>query len=96
MNDAKLENYLKMTGKANFVNYFQHFADFSLSNQMVAQYISDDLPCTYKSALGRRVEPARMIIRAGQSKSALLHISRASRLPERVKQAAREIADSLE
>ena len=95
MDGTKLAVYVDMIGKANFVNYFQQYADFSLSNQVVAQYISDDLPCTYKSALGRRVGPARTIIRAGRARDAMLLISRSQGLSGHVRQAAAEIAGSL-
>ena len=95
MDEAKLEEYLRMVGKTNFVKYFEQLNDPTLTNQAVAEYIVDDSGCSSKSALGRRVGPARSIIRAGQSRAAMLNISR-SRVSNRIKQLAGEIAKSLE
>lgn len=96
MDEAKLEKDLQMIGKANFVKYFDQLNDFTLTNQAVAEYIVDDSSCTSKSALGRRVEPARRIIRAGQARAAMLSISRSTRLSRHVVHQAAEIAKSLE
>ena len=96
MDEAKLEESLRMIGKANFVEYFEQLADVTLTNQAVAEHIVNDSGCAYKSALGRRVGPARSIIRAGQARDAMLLISGSTRLAPRVVQRAAEIAKSLE
>ena len=96
MDEAKLEEYLRMVGKANFVKYFEQLNDPTLTNQAVAEYIVDDSGCSSKSALGRRVGPARSIIRAGQSRAAMLLISDSNRLPRHIVESAARIAKWLE
>lgn len=96
MDEAKLEESLQRIGKANFVDYFEQLSDFTLTNRAVAEHIVTDSACTYKSALGQRVEHGRRIIRAGQARDAMLLISRSTRLDPPVVHRAAEIAKSLE
>ena len=92
VDEAKLERYLELIGKETFVRFFEQLSDFSLSKQDVAQHIANELGCTYSAALTWRVSPARTIIRAGNSKAALLRISQSARLPDYVTKAAAALA----
>ena len=101
MDEAQLEKYLRMIGKECFVTFFARLSDFSQTDQVVAEFIAGKLSLTYRrvvtsqNALTWRVKPARTIIRAGQSREAMLLISRSSRLPSHVTQAAANIARAL-
>ena len=101
MDEAQLEGYLRTIGKECFVTFFAQLSDFSQTDQVVAEFIAGELSITYQrvvtsqSALTWRVKPARTIIRAGQSREAMLLISRSSRLPSHITQAAANIARSL-
>ena len=101
MDEAQLERCLRSIGKESFVTFFPQLADFSQTDQAVAEFIACDLSRTHQrvvtsqSALTWRVKPARRIIRAGQAMAAMLLISRSSKLPVHVTQVAADIAKSL-
>ena len=95
MDEANVELNLGIVGKENFVTYYEQLADLSQTDQIVAEAIAAKLRRTYKNALDFQVDPSRRIIRAGQSRAAMLNISR-SRVSNRIKQLAGEIAKSLE
>lgn len=95
MDEANVEKNLGMVGKKNFVTFYEQLADLSQTDQVVAEAIAAKLGCTYKNALDLRVDPSRRIIRAGQSRAAMLNVSR-SRVSNHIKQLAGEIAKSLE
>ena len=92
VDEAKVEKYLRMVGKQVFVTYYELLSDFDLPDNEVAGLISSDGGYTFDSALTLRVKPARTLIRAGQGRTALLSISRSTRLPAHVKQWASELA----
>ena len=95
MDESNVERDLGMVGKANFVTFYEQLSDFSQTDQEVAGVIAAKLGCTYENALTFRVQPSRKIIQVGHSKAALLNVSR-SRVPNRIRQLAGEIAKSLE
>ena len=95
MDESRVKSNVEMVGKETFVTFYEHLADLSQPEQVVAEFIASELGCTYDNALALRVKPARRIIEAGQSRAAMLNISR-SRVSNRIKQLAGEIAKSLE
>ena len=95
MDEAKINEDLGMIGKQAFVTHYTRLANFDLPNKEVADLIASDLHCTFVNAMSFRVRPSRALIQAGQGKTALLIISRSTRLPRRVTQMAYELAMGL-
>ena len=102
MDEAKLAIQVDMIAKLTFVIYHDLLADFSQTDQAVAELLSRKLShpgkeITLQNALTWRVLPARKIIKAGQAKEAMLLISRSDspRLSKQIKQKAAEIAEQL-
>ena len=96
MDESRVKSNVEMVGKETFVTFYEHLADLSQPEQVVAEFIASELGCTYDNALGFRVKPARRIIEAGQSRAAMLLISDSARLPRHIVESAAKIAKSLE
>ncbi len=95
MNDQQLEENLRRIGKECFVTFFGELCDFELLDETVARYIEEDWGRDYDAALTWRVKPARRIIRAGQSRNALLICSKSRKLPRHIRDKAAILADNL-
>ena len=95
MDDEKIERYLSIIGKQTFVTYYDLLADLDLTDKEVAKAIAKELDCTFNSALTWRVQPARTLIRSGQTQTALMIISRSNRLPAHITQQASNLATEV-
>ena len=93
MNDTQLERYLNPVGKRCFVEYFDRFADPSLSNRDVAAILQDEMGYTWK-ACNSRTGHARMIIRADGALDAL-DIIQGSRAEAKVRERAEAMAEDM-
>lgn len=87
MSSDELKRLLTSVGRAVFVEYYERFADSSLSNQDVA----DMLPASYtlKSRLSR-TSHARSIMSRGLTVDALTLIAESTRLDNATVQEANE------
>ena len=94
MNDATVLRNLRSMGMTCFVEYFHEFADESLSRQDLIELLLQEEDYTEESC-GSRATCARSIIRAGRAKVALNLNVEAGKVPNRIKDEARRLRDSL-
>jgi hypothetical protein len=95
MNDEELDRCLKSIGKACFANYYELFADMSLSNKAVAAAIVGTMGYPPKATRTFRVSPARRIIRAGRDTDACRLIAQSEGVDAGARERARVLAMAL-
>jgi hypothetical protein len=82
---TRIERLLNSVGKEVFVRYFDHFQDFSRSNEEVAAFLPEKYTLQSRRS---RTSTARRIVREGLSRDALELISSSDRLdPETMSKA---------
>lgn len=94
MDDSEMLGHLNSVGKARFADFYEVFADLSLSCDEVADIIVRARPgLDWGGARGWRCRSARRIIAAGRGESALQVVA-ASRADRESRERARRILQS--
>ena len=90
MNDTQLERRINSIGKRCFVEYFEHFADESISRSVLIELMYSKEKW---STCGNRISSARSIIKAGRARDALQIISCAKKVSKAIRDEARRLHD---
>ena len=94
MNDDQLVRSLQSIGKACFVEYFEMFANSSISNEDLIDILMKK-ENYMESGAKTRVSQSRRIINSGRAKDALKIVSSSNKIPYPISTKARELASSL-
>lgn len=94
MNDSQLKRCIQSVGKSCFVLYFEQFANPHISNEdLIDRLVRDEQ--YMESGARTRVFQSRRIIRAGRAIDVLRSIASSERVPQVVRERARDMTNAF-